>query len=74
MNNKRITRFPLFIIKVTDGSLNKGEFLMNRTKRLLIALLLGLLLATQIAPAGAALPMRCLSGCYTSFSMAVPSG
>ncbi|MBL8156541.1 MAG: hypothetical protein JNM70_20345 [Anaerolineae bacterium] len=32
---------------------------MNRTKRFLIALLLGLLLAVQMGPAAAGLPMRC---------------
>lgn len=36
---------------------------MNRSKRLLIALLLGLILATQIGPVGAGLPIRCGSGC-----------
>lgn len=47
---------------------------MNRTKRLVIALLLGLLLATQIAPAGAAIPMRCGEGCYAAAARVVPSG
>lgn len=52
----------------------KGEFLMKRTKRVLIALLLGLLLATQIAPVGAALPMRCGEGCYTNSSVVALGG
>lgn len=47
---------------------------MNRTKRLVIALLLGLLLATQIAPAGAAIPMRCGMNCNASGRMAPPPG
>ncbi|MBL8154014.1 MAG: hypothetical protein JNM70_07510 [Anaerolineae bacterium] len=45
---------------------------MNRTRRFLIALVLGLLLATQIAPAGAAIPMRCGSNCATAGRMAGP--
>jgi hypothetical protein len=72
MTNEGATTIYLFIIKVTDGSLKKGEILMNRTRRFLIALVLGLLLATQIAPAGAAIPMRCGLDCATVGRMAEP--
>ncbi len=74
MKRECVSRFHLFRIKLTDGSLNKGEFLMNRSKRLLIALLLGLLLATQIGPVGAALPIRCGPGCFDSTAMFASGG
>lgn len=70
--HEQLTILCLFGIRVTDGSLKKGELLMNRTRRFLIALVLGLLLATQVAPAGAAIPMRCGSDCASAARTAAP--
>ncbi|MBL8156542.1 MAG: hypothetical protein JNM70_20350 [Anaerolineae bacterium] len=46
---------------------------MNRIRRFIVALLLGLLLATQIGPAAAGIPIRCGEGCVTN-SATTPSG
>jgi hypothetical protein len=39
---------------------------MNRVKRIVVALLVGVLLASQVGPAAAGLPIRCGEGCVTT--------
>lgn len=39
---------------------------MNRVKRFVVALLLGILLVSQVGPAAAGLPIRCGEGCSTA--------